>query len=290
VSAHADAQPIDILHLGREKVICTWRVGDVIVDPGPASCADTLEDALGGEKPRAILITHIHLDHAGGTGELLRRWPGTEVWVHERGAKHLIDPSRLLASAGQLYGDQMETLWGNIIPVPEESVHVLTGGEKIDLEGGFEVIYTPGHAQHHVSYLHTPSRRAFVGDTGGVRISAGPGSTIAPTPPPDINVEKWHESLDAIAAWQPSSLCITHFGEFEDAQAQIAAVRGCLDDHAQLAKELGPEEFAQAVKERLAVEVGEELAASYFQAAPPNDLQAGLARYWMKKAEAEAAQ
>ncbi|MCX6389512.1 MAG: MBL fold metallo-hydrolase [Solirubrobacterales bacterium] len=287
MSAPVTAEPIDVLHLGRERVICTWRIGSVIIDPGPASCADTLEAALGGDRPEAILLTHIHLDHSGGTGELLRRWPGTKVFVHELGARHLIDPSRLLASASQLYGDLMQELWGDILPVPEEAVTVLAGGETIDLEGGFEVIYTPGHAKHHVSYLHRPTMRAFVGDTGGVRIGGAAGTTIAPTPPPDIDVELWNQSLDAIAAWEPSSLCLTHFGEYQDVDDQIAALRSCLGDHVEMARELGPAEFADAVRARLAKEVGEENAAAYFQAAPPDDLQAGLARYWMKRAEAE---
>ena len=157
--------------------------------------------------PQRILLTHIHFDHAGATGALVRRWPDVEVWVHERGAPHLIDPSRLTASATRLYGDDMKRLWGEVIAVPEANLRVLTGGETI---GPWRVEYTPGHASHHVSYLHEPTGTAFVGDVGGVRVEGGP--TIPPTPPPDIDIELWHESLDTVAAWDPARLAITHFG------------------------------------------------------------------------------
>ena len=289
MSITAEPRPIDLLHLGREKVLCCWQIGDVIVDPGPATCADTLLEALGGEQPKAILLTHIHLDHAGGTGHLLKAWPGTEVWVHERGARHMIDPSKLVNSAGMLYKEQMDMLWGPILPVPEESVRILKGGEEVPFAGGFEVMYTPGHAQHHVAYLHQPTQMAFVGDVAGVRIPPA-GAVIAPTPPPDINVEVWHSSLDFVSAWNPKRLGLTHWGQVDDPAAQIAAVRSCLDDHAALAKDLEPEPFAEAVRDRLAKEVGLEVAEAYFQASPPDQLHAGLARYWAKRAEAEAGQ
>ena len=288
MSSNADIEPIDILHLGREKVLCTWRVGDLIIDPGPTVCADTLEAALGGRKPKAILLTHIHLDHAGATGELVRRWPGVQVYVHERGARHMVDPSKLINSAAMLYQERMEMLWGDIVPVPQESVHILTGGETLDLEGGIEVAYTPGHAQHHVSYLHLESGQAFVGDVAGVRIPPA-GAVIAPTPPPDIDVELWHESLDILERWNPTSLGLTHWGPVDDPAGQFDAVRKCLDDHAALARELDHAAFELAVKDRLAVEVGPVEAEAYFQAAPPEQLHAGLARYWAKRAEKESA-
>jgi hypothetical protein len=172
--------------------------------------------------------------------------------------------------------------------VPEESVRILTGGETIDLEGGFDVLYTPGHAQHHVSYRHSETGMAFVGDVAGVRIPPA-GATVAPTPPPDIDVERWHASLDLVEEWQPTSLGLTHWGQVDDAPAQITAVRECLDAHAALARDLDAEDFAQAVRERLAAEVGGVVAEAYFQASPPDQLHAGLARYWMKRAEREAA-
>ena len=134
--------------------------------------------ALGDEQPRALLLTHIHLDHAAATGALVRRWPELEVYVHERGAPHLIDPSKLLASAERLYGDQMERLWGEIVPVPEANVRPLSGGETVL---GMRVAYTPGHASHHVCYLHEETGTAFVGDVAAVRIP--PSNLVVPAHP-----------------------------------------------------------------------------------------------------------
>src|SRR4051794_1066541 len=191
-------QAIDVRHLGHDRVICCWRVGDVLIDPGPEPSLENLFEALGGEAPRALLLTHIHLDHAGGAGAVVRRWPDVEVYVHERGAPHLQDPSKLLASAQRLYGDRMDELWGEVVPVPADRLRPLSGGETID---GFRVAYTPGHASHHVCYLHEESGRAFVGDTAGVHIGDG-DLVLPPTPPPDIDLEAWNDSLSLVAEWK----------------------------------------------------------------------------------------
>src|SRR3954466_3632176 len=161
---------IDVRHMGREKVICAWVVDDVIVDPGPQSAEATLLRELGDFVPRAILLTHIHFDHAGATGSLLRRWPDLPGYVHERGAPHRADPSRLVASASRLYGGEsgLRDTWGEVVPVPEENIEVLHGGETV--LGEFRVEEPPGHASHHVAYLHEPSGIAYVGDVAGVRI------------------------------------------------------------------------------------------------------------------------
>ncbi len=157
---------IDLMHLGRDRVIGAYELDGLIVDPGPASCLEALLEGLEGE-PRALLLTHIHLDHAGATGSLVRRFPKLRVYVHEVGAPHLVDPAKLLRSAGRLYGDDLERLWGEVLPVPASNVVALSGGERIE---GFRVAYTPGHASHHVAYLHESSGDAFVGDVAGVRI------------------------------------------------------------------------------------------------------------------------
>ncbi|HZU40917.1 MAG TPA: MBL fold metallo-hydrolase, partial [Solirubrobacteraceae bacterium] len=162
---------IDVRHVGTEHVIGAWVVDEVLIDPGPGSSLETLLAGLGELRPRAVLLTHIHLDHAGATGALVRRWAELEVYVHEVGAGHMVDPSRLLASAERLYGEDMQRLWGEMVPVPEANIRELRGGERL-LGGRFEVAYTPGHASHHVSYLHDGT--AFVGDVGGVRIGGGP--------------------------------------------------------------------------------------------------------------------
>ena len=146
---------IDLMHLGRDRVIGAYEVDGVIVDPGPASCLEALLAGLEGE-PRVLLLTHIHLDHAGASGSLVARFPDLRVYVHEVGAPHLVDPQKLLDSASRLYGDDMERLWGEVVPVPASSVVALSGGEEIE---GFRVAHVPGHANHHVAYLHRGNRR-----------------------------------------------------------------------------------------------------------------------------------
>ncbi|MGH2858358.1 MAG: MBL fold metallo-hydrolase [Solirubrobacteraceae bacterium] len=268
---------IDLMHLGRPRVIGCWQLDGVLVDPGPSSCLETLLAALDGERPRALLLTHIHLDHAGAAGSLVARWPELRVYVHERGAPHMVDPTRLYESAQRLYGDQMQRLWGDMEPVPEANLEVLTGGERVQ---GFEVAYTPGHASHHVSYLRDGT--AFVGDVGGVRII--PDSiAIPPTPPPDIDVEAWHESIALIRAWRPARLAMTHFGESLEVDAQLDQVQARLDEWSALARDGGLEVFVATVREQILADVGPEVAAAYQQAAPAEQLYAGYERYWRKR-------
>jgi glyoxylase-like metal-dependent hydrolase (beta-lactamase superfamily II) len=276
---------IDVKHLGRPHVIGCWEVDDLLIDCGPESSLPTLLEELGGEQPRALLLTHIHLDHAAATGALVRRWPDLEVYVHERGAPHLVDPSKLLASAERLYGDRLNYLWGEILPVPEGNVHVLTGGETVH---GMQVAYTPGHASHHVSYFHEGSGTAFTGDATGQRIQAT--DVIVPgAPPPDVDVDAWHRALDAIEAWQPDRLALTHFGVFNDAPAHLAELRERLAYEAELVRELDEEVFEQRFREDLRNRTDEETALALEQANPPDFHWRGLRRYWDKKAEREAA-
>jgi glyoxylase-like metal-dependent hydrolase (beta-lactamase superfamily II) len=276
----SDPRPIDLRHLGRERVICAWVVGDVIVDPGPSSCLPALLDALGDWRPRALALTHIHLDHAGATGSLVRRWPDVEVWVHERGAPHLIDPTKLLASAKRVYGEGMDRLWGEVAPVPSANVVVLTGGERI---GPFAVDYAPGHASHHVTYRHD-SGDAFVGDVGGVRI-APEAYVRPPTPPPDIDIEAWNESLDRLQAAAPRRLLLTHFGAFDDPAQQITRLRGQLARWAQRARELDDPAFVRELEAEAAAAVDPQTAEVYNQAAPADQCLQGLRRYWTKRAQ-----
>ena len=203
--------------------------GLTLIDPGPTSCLPALEAGLRDRgltlrDVRTLLLTHIHLDHAGATGTIVERVPGIRVYVHERGAPHMIDPEKLLASATRLYGDQMDTLWGAFLPVPASQVTVLTGGERLNSAGtSLRVAYTPGHAKHHVSFLDERAGMAYVGDTAGIRISGD--YLLAPTPPPDIDIEAWQASLDVIDAWQPVSLFLTHFGPVTPARAHLARFR-----------------------------------------------------------------
>jgi glyoxylase-like metal-dependent hydrolase (beta-lactamase superfamily II) len=270
---------IDVLHLGRDRVICAYLVDGLIVDPGPSSCVDTLLDRLGGTEPRGLLLTHIHLDHAGASGVLCRRFPELVVYVHGSGAPHLVDPSKLLASAARLYGDDMDELWGEVAPVPEDRIRPLSGGESVE---GFHVAYTPGHASHHVCYLHEETRDAYVGDTGGVRIPPYE-HTVAPTPPPDIDVEAWLDSLHKLAAWNPQSLRLTHFGQVPDVADQLHRVRSALVDEADSARLDGEERFIARLETRIREATDPATVEAFEQAAPPDQLYQGLERYWRKR-------
>lgn len=261
----------------------------MLVDPGPECSLATVIEALGGEQPRAVLLTHIHLDHAAATGAMVRRWPELEVYVHERGAPHLIDPSKLLASAERLYGDKLEYLWGTILPVPEANVTVLSGGESVL---GMRVAYTPGHASHHVCYLHEETGTAFVGDVAACRI---PPSKLVmpPTPPPDIEIEVWEESIGTVEGWQPERLALTHFGPIEEPAAHLEIVRERLRNEADLAKRMPEDEYEadlqRRVREQLAAEGhGDDTVEELLQAVPTAYQWSGLDRYWRKKAEREA--
>jgi glyoxylase-like metal-dependent hydrolase (beta-lactamase superfamily II) len=271
---------IDVMHLGRPHVIGCWQVGEALVDPGPESSVSNVLEALGDEQPRALLLTHIHLDHAAATGALVRRWPDLEVYVHERGAPHLVDPSKLLASAERLYGDQMERLWGEIVPVPEANVHPLSGGEHVL---GMRVAYTPGHASHHVCYLHEESGTAFVGDVAAVSIP-GTDLIVPPTPPPDIDIETWEDSIGIVEGWAPERLALTHFGAIDDPAPHLAKVRERLREEAQLARDLSEDEYEQRHRNLVAEHAeSTESAEELIQCVPPQYQWRGLDRYWSKR-------
>jgi glyoxylase-like metal-dependent hydrolase (beta-lactamase superfamily II) len=274
---------IDTRHLGVEKVICCWEVDGVLIDPGPQSTEETLVAALDGQVPRAILLTHIHFDHAGATGALVRRWPDVPVYVHERGARHMASPERLVASAARLYGgeDGLRRLWGEVVPVPEANLRSLSGGETV--LDAFRVEYTPGHASHHVSYLHEASGTAFVGDVAGVRIPPS-DYVIAPTPPPDIDVELWDRSVDLIEGWAPAALALTHFGKVDDVAPHLGATRERLHEIVALAAQHGQEAFAAGIVDRVAQHAGD-LTEQYALAAPTEHLYLGARRYLDKQVE-----
>ena len=272
------ARLIELRHQGVERVIGSWEVRGMVVDPGPEPCVETLLGGLGGEAPAALLLTHIHLDHSGAAGALVARFPDLPVYVHERGAPHLADPSKLLASAGRLYGD-MQRLWGEVVPVPERNLRILSGGETVE---GLRVAYTPGHASHHVAYYDEDAGDAFVGDVGGVRITEG--FTVPPTPPPDIDLEAWSRSLDEIAAWGPRRLCLAHFGAAGDPAEQIAAVREELFRLAERAKARDRERFLAELDAEIEERADPADADRYRLAVPPEHVWLGLERYWEKRA------
>jgi glyoxylase-like metal-dependent hydrolase (beta-lactamase superfamily II) len=269
------------MHLGRDRVIAAHEVrGELIVDPGPESSIETLVAELSGE-PRALLLTHIHLDHAGATGALVQRFPDLKVYVSEVGAPHLLDPSKLLKSATRLYGEEhMARLWGEVVPVPEANVISLAGGETVE---GFRVEHVPGHASHHLCWLDIDTGDAYVGDMAGVRTPPSE-YTIAPTPPPEIDVEAWLDSVDRIEALEPTTLRLTHFGVAEDVAAQLDRVRESLHRHLKLAKQ-GREAFLEHFEAAIDAHEDPETAIRTRQATPPEQQWLGLERYLRKKAD-----
>ena len=272
------ANLIDCMHLGRDRVIGAYELEGVIVDPGPSSCMEALLAGLQGE-PRALLLTHIHLDHAGASGSLVRRFPNLRVYVHEVGAPHLVDPAKLLASARRLYGDDLERLWGEVLAVPDSNVVALGGTERVE---GFRVAYTPGHANHHVAYLHESSGDAYVGDVAGVRIPPRQ-FTVAPTPPPDIDLEAWERSLNVVADWNPRRLCLTHFGRVDEVERQLERLRNVLRANAERARGGDRGRFLAEVEAEIEAETDGGVGERLRQAAPPDQLWLGLERYWSKR-------
>ncbi|MGH3092243.1 MAG: MBL fold metallo-hydrolase [Gaiellaceae bacterium] len=281
---------LDLRHLGRERVIGSYLLlGDepALVDCGPASCADALREALAGHglgvgDLRHLLLTHIHLDHAGAAGTLVREHPGLSVHVSEVGAPHLVDPSRLERSARRLYGDDFDHLWGELLPVPEENVRVV--GERVR---GLDVFPTPGHASHHVSF--DGEGTCFAGDAAGVRIA--PARFLAPVaPPPDIDVEAWERTLDAIDERRPARLCLPHFGVVTEPDSHLAEMRERLRTWAGRVRDgASEEEFVRAAEEELHAGADAETAEAYQQAGPFWQSYAGLRRYWDKRRETAAA-
>lgn len=223
----------DLRHLGRAEAIAVCLVetddGLGIVDPGPSSCREALEDILAASGARLsdvrhVFLTHIHLDHAGITGSLVRASPRVRVYVHERGAPHMADPTRLLESARRIYQDDMERRWGEFLPVPHENLVLLRGGERLTPgRRRWRVAATPGHAVHHVAYLDEHAGVAWTGDVTG-EATQHDTPALPVTPPPDIDLEAWRPSLDAILGWRPESLLLTHFGEVRDPRAHIEAM------------------------------------------------------------------
>ena len=283
-------QLLDLRHLGRERVIGSYLLeGDepALVDCGPSSCLDALREdlaahGLGIGELRHLVLTHIHLDHAGAAGSLVRENPDLLVHVSEIGAPHLVDPSRLERSARRLYGDAFDTLWGPLEPVPEANVRVI-GERVLDLEA----FPTPGHASHHVSFLATDGA-CYTGDAAGVRIP--PGRYIAPVaPPPDIDVEAWERTLDAIEERHPERLLLAHFGPADDPQYHLGELCSALRTWAERAREGSEEEFVAAAEADVRAAADSATAELFEQAGPFWQSYAGLRRYWDKKEESAAA-
>ena len=271
-------EPIDLLHGGAARTIGSYLLetpdGLSLFDCGPSSCIPALKDGLaqrGVELGEIVnlLLSHIHLDHAGAAGTLVREHPGLQVWVSEVGAPHLLDPSRLERSARRLYGDAFDELWGELAPVPEENLHVVD-----ERAVGLEVFASPGHASHHVCYFDGTT--LYAGDAAGVRILPS-RSVLPPTPPPDLDVEAWYRTLEQIERRAPERLALIHFGFADDVGRHLAELRTRLDTWAGRVEEGASEpEFVAAAR----ADLPPEEADRYDRAMPFWQSYAGLRRYW----------
>lgn len=270
--------------------------GLILVESGPGSTQVELEKNLSqldyelGQVTH-VFLTHIHLDHAGAAGWLARR-TGARIYVHPRGAPHLIDPSRLLASAARIYKDRMEALWGNFEPVPENQLTILEDGQEI-AAGPYTIraLDTPGHANHHLAYLL--DEICFSGDVGGVRIAGkGKRHLRVPMPPPEFHPPRWRDSIAKLKKEKISRIAPTHYGLFDDVDWHLDEILSELDAVEKWMEEIMPRglemedlrgEFLKWVKTRAAELglAGQDLEA--FEKANPSGMSAdGIHRYWHK--------
>lgn len=288
---------LDLNFQGRPHAIAAYLVRSsdavVLVESGPGSTLSALEAGLAKEglSPRNVthvLLTHIHLDHAGAAGWLARQ--GAQVFVHPVGAPHMLNPEKLLASASRIYGDRMESLWGEFLPVPESQLKVPNDAQPIKI-GNLEFlpINTPGHAEHHYSYLFEDI--LFSGDVGGVRIPGYPYLRV-PMPPPELHIERWHESLARLRKEKFARIAPTHFGIFDDPQWHLDEVDKGLNSATRWLEVTMPsdppiEELRRSftdwmMKEGEKIGLDEEVARAYELANPPGMSADGLLRYWKK--------
>jgi glyoxylase-like metal-dependent hydrolase (beta-lactamase superfamily II) len=294
-----DLSVIDVLYDHTPQVVGAYLLhGErpALIETGPTSTLETLEAGIrqAGLDPadlQAVAVTHIHLDHAGGAGALVRQFPHLEVYVHPVGAPHLIDPTKLVASAGRLYGDELSRLFGEVVPIPAERVTVLHDGDQVILGSRrLQAIDTPGHAKHHHAYWDPSSGDLFTGDIAGVAL---PGSRYvrAPTPPPELDLSAWQQSLQALRRLRPQRLLPTHFGPHTWVEDLLAKLEENLHGNLQIVQEaLRAGEDEDAITERLRAEAlrGIELqdgagARARFEVIVPTRLSAlGLIRYIRK--------
>jgi glyoxylase-like metal-dependent hydrolase (beta-lactamase superfamily II) len=282
LSGSEPLSPLDLLWGGADRTIGVYMLdtseGLALFDCGPSTCVDALKAGLaerGHElgDVKQLLLSHIHLDHAGAAGVLVREHPGLTVWVSEIGAPHLVDPSRLELSARRLYGDTFDALWGELAPVPQANVRIAA-----ERAVGLEVFPAPGHASHHVCYFDGST--LYAGDAAGVRIQPSP-TVLPPTPPPDVDLDGWRRTIDEIERRAPERLALIHFGVAEDIGRHLSELRERLDTWARRVEEgASEEEFIAAAKADLPLAD----ADAYDRAMPFWQSYLGLKRYWDTRA------
>jgi glyoxylase-like metal-dependent hydrolase (beta-lactamase superfamily II) len=288
---------IDLSFLGRSGTIGAYLVphsgGGILVETGPCSTIQNLLTGLnvlgyGVDNITAVFLTHIHLDHAGAAGWWAQH--GARIYVHENGAPHLINPERLLASAGRLYGARMGELWGEFIPVAADRLTILHDGEVTTIGGlDIQALNVPGHASHHLAYIIGDA--CFSGDIGGIRLNPGKYLRL-PMPPPDLNLEQWRNSIRHIQDTHPRRIIPTHYGEYPDAEWHLQAALEALDEVEHwmelvlpqnppledLRRQFSEFEQKQALRYGIPLEIAENQ-----QIANPSFMSAdGILRYWNK--------
>ena len=281
--------PIDLHFQGEERVIGSYLLetpaGPALFDCGPTSCLEQLRAGLrerGVELTdvRHLLLSHIHLDHAGAAGALVRENPQLQVHVSEIGAPHLVDPSRLERSARRLYADSFDALWGELAPVPDRNVRV-AGPDVL----GLECFPTPGHASHHVCYLDDDGM-LYAGDAVGVRI-APDAAVLPPTPPPEFDLRAWIATVEEVRRRGPSRLALVHFGAFDDVDRHLDELLRRLDDWTTFTEgDVSEPDFTAHVRATLSADETAPDVDAYARAMPFWQSYAGLNRYWEKKTEA----
>jgi glyoxylase-like metal-dependent hydrolase (beta-lactamase superfamily II) len=288
---------LDLNFQGRKQAIASYLIphstGVVLVESGPGSTLPALQTALAKNGYTVadvthVLLTHIHLDHAGAAGWLARQ--GAEIYVHPVGAPHMLNPEKLLASATRIYGDKMDMLWGEFLSVPEDRLHVAEDVQEIVIGNlRFLPLNTPGHAEHHYVYLFEDI--CFSGDVGGVRIPGFPYMRI-PMPPPELHLEKWRESVKRLKQQKFNHIAPTHFGIFDDPAWQLNELEKDLDAVSRWLDEVMPaeppiEELRQKFstwmdEQALASGLSTDVIKAYELANPVGMSADGLQRYWKK--------
>jgi glyoxylase-like metal-dependent hydrolase (beta-lactamase superfamily II) len=300
-----EIETIDLGFMGTEEIIASFLLmgegSAALVETGPTTCLENLmrglkEHGVAPEDVQQVFVTHIHLDHSGASGHLAERLPNALFYVHEVGYQHLADPSKLLKSAARIYGEEnMDELFGEARPVPEDRLVKLEGGEELEAAGGLlSAHYTPGHAYHHLAYLEPQSGILFAGDVAGVRL---PGQSYVkpPTPPPEIDIKAWNGSIETMRKLTPKVLCPTHFGSYEDVERHLGELEQRLEDWLLLVEERMDEELSQEdIAEELEAKGDAEMlregadpedSERYELAANYEMLVAGLMRYVSQQRE-----